>query len=71
MAELIKIVKTIIDSKPTEENQIILPIETINGMPVIAKITITRKQDIDDYTTDDFVMTEYNYHEHITLTMIS
>jgi len=39
--ELIKIVKTIIDSKPKEENQIILPIETINGMPVIAKITIT------------------------------
>ena len=40
MAELIKIITQIIDSKPKEEQNIILPIETINDLPVVAKISI-------------------------------
>jgi hypothetical protein len=38
--ELIKIVKNIIDSKPKEENQIILPIDMLNDLPVSIKIVI-------------------------------
>ena len=38
--ELIKIIKQIIDSRPREEQFIILPIETINGLPISAKISI-------------------------------
>jgi hypothetical protein len=40
MTELIKIITQIIDSKPKEEQTIILPIETINDLPVVAKISI-------------------------------
>jgi hypothetical protein len=40
MTELIKIIKQIINSKPKEEQIIILPIETINGLPVTAKLSI-------------------------------
>jgi len=38
--ELIKIITQIIDARPREEQYIILPIETINGLPVVAKISI-------------------------------
>ena len=40
MAELIKIIKQIIDTRLREEQFIILPIDAINGLPVVAKITI-------------------------------
>jgi len=38
--ELIKIIKNIIDSRSREESVILLPIEAINGLPVVAKISI-------------------------------
>ena len=38
--ELIKIIKTIVDSRPRDENEIILPIECINELPVVIKLTI-------------------------------
>jgi hypothetical protein len=40
MAELIKIIKQIIDSRPRDEQSIILPIHTVNDLPVTAKISI-------------------------------
>jgi len=40
MAELINIITQIINSKPRDEQVILLPIETINGLPVTAKIAI-------------------------------
>ena len=40
--ELIKIIKQIINSKPKEEQIIILPVETINGLPVTAKISVVQ-----------------------------
>lgn len=39
--ELIRLVTQIIDSKPKETEDIILPIETINELPVTVKISIT------------------------------
>lgn len=39
--ELINLVRQIIDSKPREIEDIILPIETINELPVTVKISIT------------------------------
>jgi len=38
--ELIKIITQIIDTRPREEQTILLPIETINGLPISAKISI-------------------------------
>lgn len=40
MTELIKIITQIIDTRPREEQTILLPIETINGLPISAKISI-------------------------------
>ena len=42
MAELIIIIKSIIDTKPRDEQSIILPINTINGLPVTAKISVVQ-----------------------------
>jgi len=39
--ELIKIIRSIIDSRPRESEEIILPIETLNNLPVTVKISIT------------------------------
>jgi hypothetical protein len=39
--ELIRLVTQIIDTKPREQEDIILPIETLNDLPVIVKISIT------------------------------
>ena len=39
--ELIRLVTQIIDSKPRDSEDIILPIETINDLPVTVKISIT------------------------------
>jgi len=39
--ELIRLVTQIIDSKPRETEDIILPIETLNELPVTVKISIT------------------------------
>jgi hypothetical protein len=38
--ELIKMITEIIDTKPREEQFIILPIDAINGLPIIVKLTI-------------------------------
>lgn len=38
--ELIQIIKQIIDTRPRDEQSIILPINTINGLPVTAKISV-------------------------------
>jgi hypothetical protein len=38
--ELVRLIKSILDTNPKEEQQIILPIDMINEMPVLAKITI-------------------------------
>jgi hypothetical protein len=40
--ELIKIITQIIDTRPREEQTILLPIETINGLPISAKISIVQ-----------------------------
>jgi hypothetical protein len=39
--ELIKIIRTIINASPRETEEIILPIETLNDLPVTVKISIT------------------------------
>jgi hypothetical protein len=71
--ELIRLVTQIIDSKPRESEEIILPIQCINDLPVTVKISITPNLynylffiDVDCHE----IMTE-EYDEEIPLRLLS